>query len=240
VSTHALREDLPSPLRELERRAGAVFATHAGLPIAVNYGSAAGELAACVSAAGLSDCSEMTKLELAASAEQIGRVILRLTGSEVAPGGAVFAGGAWWCAAEGGRAIVLCEPGAGQRLLNQLHAHTAQQPDLGVRDRSADWAMIAVIGRRTIDVLRALGVFGESGDPRGAAPFSAHPIADVPAFWLLESDHRAVALVPRDQGGTAWRAIERAGTPVGLCCVGSEAVSRYALLERQRAPMPQG
>ena len=36
----------------------------------------------------------------------------------------------------------------------------------------------------------------------------------------------------RERAGEAWLAIERAGRPFGISCVGHEAASRYALLER--------
>jgi hypothetical protein len=32
-----------------------------------------------------------------------------------------------------------------------------------------------------------------------------------------------------------WRAVERAGRPFGLSCVGQEAAGRYSLLERTRS-----
>ena len=44
-------------------------------------------------------------------------------------------------------------------------------------------------------------------------------------------------LAPSEQAG-AWRAIERAGRPFGLSCVGQEAAGRYALLERTRSRAP--
>ncbi len=240
MTVRASSDDLPSPLSEVERRAGAVFAHQDGVSVAVSYGSAAGELAACVSAAGLTDCSAMTKLELSGSASTISRVTARVTGTSIAPGGALHAAGAWWCRLAGEQAIVLGEPGAGKRLLGQLRAHGVQQPDLQVADRSGDWGLLAVVGRRTADVLRALGVYGEAGDPRATPPFCDRAIGGVRALWLLESDHRAMALVDRGQAAEAWRAIERSGRQLGLCCVGSEAASRYTLLQRRPIPASPG
>ena len=42
-------------------------------------------------------------------------------------------------------------------------------------------------------------------------------------------------LVDRERAGEVWRAIEHAGRPFGLSCVGQEAAGRYALLERTRS-----
>ena len=74
-----------------------------------------------------------------------------------------------------------------------------------------------------------------SGDPRTVAPFAHGSIAGIAASWLLQSDRQALALVPREHAGEAWPAIERAGRPFGISCVGHEAASRHALLERRRS-----
>jgi hypothetical protein len=85
-------------------------------------------------------------------------------------------------------------------------------------------------------VLAALGVYGKAGDPRSVAPFAAAPTGSVPTLWLLASDHRVLALVPRARAGEAWLAIDHAGRGAGICCVGREALARYALLDR-RTPL---
>jgi hypothetical protein len=108
---------------------------------------------------------------------------------------------------------------------------------VAVRDRSSELAALALLGRNTHKVLAALGVYGQSGDPRAAKPFTRGAVEKIPAWWLLQSDHRAVALVPRERAGEAWLAIERVGRPFGISCVGDEAACRYALMERlQPAP----
>jgi hypothetical protein len=205
-----------------------VFAPHPGRPVAVNYGSAAGELAACVSAVGVADRADLTMLVLEASPDQMGPLISRLAGGSVAPGGARFSGGAWWCAVSRERVVVVCEHRQGDRLHAQLHAHAAQQPTLRVEDQTADWAAIEVVGRYADRVLRELGVYGASGDPRQAQPLTAH----AGALWLLESDFRALALVPQTNASAVWRAIERAGRRFGICAVGQDAIMRYGLIRR--------
>jgi hypothetical protein len=174
LSVDASRERTPTALDAVLRRAGAVFAHRHGHPVAVSYGSAAGELAACVSAAGIADSSELTKLELGAPRAQLQELVKRMTGWGVAPGGLLHAGGAWWCGAPGagGRVIVLCEPQLGERVRRHLAACADRPPALLVRDRTDDWAAITVLGAATAPVLAALGVFGESGDPRRVPPFT--------------------------------------------------------------------
>jgi len=224
-------------LDEVLRRAGAVFAGHDGRTVAVNYGSAAGELAVCVRAVGLVDRSELMKLVLEAPSAQLGHLLVRLTGRMVAVGGALQTADGWWCRAAENRAIVLSEPAIGARLRERLESQAQARLHVAVtvRDRSDEWAAIAVIGHAAPRLLSALGAYGESGDPRWVAPFSVGEVHGVGVMWLLESDRRALALVPRAQAAELWRALEDAGRPFGISCVGHEAARRYALLERSAA-----
>lgn len=216
------------------RRAGAVLATRDGRPVAMNFGSAAAELAVCVRAVGLVDRSELSKLVVEAPPARLSALTARLAGDGVAPGGVLSAGGAWWCGDALGRVIVLSDPETGSRLRKSLHVDSRRFAGMAVRDVSEDLSAIGLLGREVGSVLRALGAFGTSGDPRDVAPFGHGSIADVPVSWLLQSGRRALALVPREQAGEAWLAIERAGRPFGISCVGQDAAARYALLERAR------
>ena len=215
------------------RQAGAVFATHEGRSAALHYGSAAGELAVCVSAVGLVDRSDLATLALEAPSAQLAQLTSRLAGGEIAPGGALDAAGAWWCAAAPDTVVVVCRPDVRRRLIERLRVHAAHQVSLRVL--SVDFAALGLLGPRTADVLRALGVYGTNGDPRTVAPFGRGTIAGTGAWWLLESDRSALMLVDREHAGEVWRAIEHAGRPFGLSCVGHEAAGRYALLERTRS-----
>jgi glycine cleavage system aminomethyltransferase T len=220
------------PFLAILRKAGAVFAVQDGRSVAVNYGSAAGELAVCVSAVGLVDRSELTKLELEAPPAQLRDLTARFAGRAVALGGAVQASGCWWCGAAADRMLVLSEPSGGPRLDERLRVQARQHLTLAVHDRSDDWAAFGLIGRATPRLLTVLGAYGVSGDPRQVSPFTTGTVQGVEASWLLESDRSALVLVPRAHAGAAWRAIEEAGRPFGLSCVGSEAAVRYSLLER--------
>ena len=217
------------------RRAGAVLATRDGRSVAMNFGSAAAELAVCVRAVGLVDRSELSKLVLEAPPAQLAALTTRLVGDAVSPGGVLSAGNAWWCGDAPGRVIVLSESDTGSRLRDRLHTDARRFVTTTVHDASAELAAIGLLGRGADKVLRALGAFGEAGDPRAVAPFAHRQVAGIPASWLLQSDRRALALVPREHAGEAWLAIECAGRPFGISCVGHEAACRYALLERTRS-----
>jgi glycine cleavage system aminomethyltransferase T len=219
-------------LAGLLRQAGAVFGRRGGHAAAMHYGSPAGELAVCIRTVGLVDRSELTKLLVEAPAAQLRQLTSRLTGDLVAPGGALYAGSAWWCAATPQQLYVLCEQQVGERLKRALQIQAPRHVE--VSDRSDSLAALGLLGARAADVLRTLGAFGHAGDPRLVRPFSERVIAEVPARVLLESDRRALLLVPQDRAGELWREIERVGRGFGLSCVGLEAARRYELIERAR------
>ena len=210
---------------------------HDGHRVVANYGSAAGELAACVSAVGLADRSDLAILELAGPSAQLRHLSQRLTGSEVSPGGAVLSAGAWWCAVTPGRMLVLCQTRQADRLHAVLRARVARRSALTLSDRTTQLAALAVVGHHTSALLAELGVYGESGDPRDVPPLTTHTVAGGEVLWLLESDDRALALTAAPEAPAVWHAIERAGRLFGLCAVGQEALARYGLIRRIASPL---
>jgi glycine cleavage system aminomethyltransferase T len=233
VSIAVPSEGASESLQTVLSQAGAVLSAREGSRVAVNYGSAAGELAVCVRAVGLVDRADLHTLVIEASPGQLQRVTTRLLGGSLQPGGLRFAGGAWWCGARADQIIVVCEPRPARRLAARLGA--SQQLAVSVSDQSAAWEAIELLGSATPSVLRALAVYGDAGDPRSVAPFHPGTVAGVDLIWLLDSDRRALALVPSQSAGQVWRAIETAGRPFGISCVGWEAAVRYGVLERSRA-----
>jgi glycine cleavage system aminomethyltransferase T len=212
---------------------------HDDRAVVAHYGSAAGELAACVSAVGLADRSDLAILGLDGPAVQLRHLSQRLAGSELAPGGAALSGGAWWCAVSPERMLVLGDARSGDRLHAVLRARVARRSAVTLVDRSGELTALAVVGRRACAVLAELGVYGPSGNPRDVPPLTAHTATDTgtKVLWLLESDDKALALMPAADAPAVWHAIERAGRPHGLCAVGQEALARYALLRRVSSPL---
>ncbi len=215
------------------RRAGGVLSTRDGRTVAINFGSAAAELAVCVRTVGLVDRAELSTLALEAPPAQLSALMRRVAGATVSAGGLLTGARALWCGETASRVIVVCDPRTAERLAGGLRADAARH--IGVHDLSSQLTAIGLLGRNTTQVLSALGVYGPSGDPRSAQPFSRATVGDGDAaWWLLQSDRRALALVDREAAGEAWLAIERAGRPYGISCVGQEAAERYTLMERLR------
>ena len=232
MSATARSQSTSAELEAVLRRAGAVLSTRDGRPVAINFGSAAAELAVCVRTVGLVDRSDLCTLALEAPLAQLSALMRRLVGATVSPGGLVSAGSAWWCGETANRVIVVCDPRTALRLAEGLRTDAARHVD--VHDRSGELTTIGLLGRNTGQVLSALGVYGASGDPRAAKPFAPASVDGIRAQWLLQSDRRALVLVGRERAGEAWLAIERAGRPYGISCVGHEAAARFALMERLR------
>lgn len=223
-----------SPLAPVLRRAGAIIGTRDGRSVAVHYGSAAGELAACLRHVGLVDRSELALIEVAAAPVQLSQALERLTGARLATGGVAAVGDGWWCRAQDDRVLVVCPPSRTARLLRRLRGERQRSTGLEARDRSGELAAIGVIGRGAAALLAALGAFGPHGDPRRAAPFASARLPGVELHWLLQGDDRALAVVEARDARTAWESIERVGREHGLTYIGADAAERFSIAARQR------
>jgi glycine cleavage system aminomethyltransferase T len=222
------------PLDPVLRRAGAVFGVHGRSLVALNYGSAAGELAVCVHGVGLADRSDVAKLVLEAPPTQLSDLSVLLAGRSVAAGQAFCAHGAWWCGAAPGRAVILCEPPVGDRLRDSLASQRLRRFSLTVEDRSYRWAAIELIGRDAPKVLSELGAYDDPATTARGPSFTAGTVNGVMVNWLLESEHDGLALVERSDALAVWQAIERVGRGFGITYVGQEASARFRLLEGAR------
>lgn len=222
-----------SALEILTRRAGAVVNTRLGATVASHYGSPTAELAVCVQAVGLADCSDLVKLAITGDRQAVSNTVAAAAGSRVAAHGCIETAGAWWCAASDERIVVLAEPASGPALFTTIRK--AATPGVEITDQSAEVAAIGLVGRRVFQVLAAVGVLV---NPRLAPPFGEATIANERVDLLLQSNRRAVVLVDRRAAAEVWQAIEDAGRAFRLSYVGSDALGRFAILDRmlERAP----
>jgi hypothetical protein len=105
--------------------------------------------------------------------------------------------------------------------LKDVHRFT----DATVTDLSEARFVLNVIGRRTGAVLADLGV-------KDASPFVDAPVGAHLVSWVLESPTSAIAMVDPESAGQLWQAVEAAGRPHRVSCVGLDSVERYVLAER--------
>ena len=193
----------------------------------------AGELAACVSRVGLADRSDLVKLALSGSPQTLERADRRADGRHAGnraarcapepPGGARSVPSRWW-RSPSPRPATGSAPRAshdrsssvagGRGPLRRMERDPGRRPPCRRRAGRA----------RRLWVRRAT----PAQWPRSAAI----AIAGARVTWLLQSDHRALAVMSHREAPAVWRALNAAGRPFGICAVGREALARYSLLAR--------
>ena len=91
-------------------------------------------------------------------------------------------------------------------------------------------------------MLSELGAYGESGDPRlGGAVRSRSGRDGILTSWLLALRSPARSRwSPREQRRPAWQAIEQAGRPFGISCVGHEAPPATGCSSARARPRASG
>src|SRR3984957_7864275 len=119
-STQSGAAHLLDELSGLQADAGAVVARHRGRAVAVSYGSAAGELAACMNTVGIASRAELTKLELTAPGPNLDRVLTGLLGAPLLAGGIHQTRAVGWYRPDDTRLIALCEAEQAERLRGRL------------------------------------------------------------------------------------------------------------------------
>lgn len=236
---------IPSPLAEVHRELGAAFTDFAGWSMPVRYGSELAEHRAVREAAGLFDLSHMGEIEVAgpgATAALNYALVGNLASVKV--GRARYS---MLCAADGGvlddlvtyrladeRFLVVANA-ANVDVVARALTERAEQFDAEVTDRSREFALIAVQGPNSADILRAIS----DADLGGLKYYASMP-ATVAGIDLLLArtgytgeDGFELYCAP-DQAPALWRALTEAGAPHGLLPAG--LASRDTL--RLEAGMP--
>ena len=221
-----------SPLEPQLQRAGATMVSRHGWWVAAHFGSPGGELALCRTAVGLADRSDLGKLELRGEASAIELLVGQLSGGQVAPGDALLAGGAWWCAISPGHVLALCDAGETDRVRAAAAEAVRWTPGATVTDVTPRYAALGLLGPRTADVLAELS---DSEPPLGTVDepaFDVLRLAAVPVMLLRGAPDDAVVLTEAPRAAGLWAEVERAGRDVGIGHAGADAVSHLSPLAR--------
>ena len=220
-------------LPTLLRQAGAAMIFRDGRAVPAHYGSAPGELAVCMRSVGIAHRPDLAALSISGSARGLDQLLARVVGRDVAPGGATLEGGAWWCRSNSNpEIVVICRRGSVPRLIRSLRFGVSGFGSARLADDSEERVVFNIIGRRTEAVLAELGGLGPEQDPRDVTPYSVGSIKGHAVRLLIEGSTGAFVLVAPASTADVWQAIQEAGRPHGISCVGLEAIERYALLER--------
>jgi len=195
-----------------------------------NYGSAPGELAACLLNVGVAECPSLSAVQASAHRHALDEAVLHGTGHALVSGGAIRVGGTWWCRPDPETVLLVDAPDALARGLALLRGEERRHPTFAVDERHL--VVLALIGRRTMELLGELGVYD---DPRTTPPCRVATLCQRPATWLLQSDVSVICCVAPEHAESIRDAISAVGRRLGLARVGQEALTHFVLLQRRRA-----
>ena len=130
----------------------------AGHAVPLHFGSSAGELAACSVAVGLADRADLSIVALTGTVAAIEDVTRHLTGTLVAPGGALVRGDTTWCTPAPGYLLVVGEGPGSARLAERLVPMARRWPSVTLEPLGDEIAGFELLGPRTEETLSALGV----------------------------------------------------------------------------------
>lgn len=200
--------------------AGAQLAERDGHVVAALYGSAQGEIAACMTHVGLADRSDLGVLELRGDDSSLDRALAdRLGDPPVPPGAARRQRGVWYLRPDKRRALVVAPHGVLAALAPL--GTSGHRSELVTRDIGASIAMLSVVGPRASRLLTAAALPGDLAvgalgrDPRDPGVVAI----------LRESQRRALILVRAPAIEKFWARLLEVGEPLGAAFVGWEALS---------------
>jgi glycine cleavage system aminomethyltransferase T len=217
------------------REAGAVMVHRGGHEVAGNYGSAAAELSACMSSAGVVVRSDLDVLELTAQADWLQDALSDAVGGVPLTGGwAVDTGSAWCAMVADDRALVAGAPGEIARWLRVATARAIRSGhSIGSAERTAATTAMTLVGPVLGPLLMRAGL--PTDIPVGGVREARFAGGDV--VLLHQRPERYLLFVDRELAENAWGALLTAGHPLDVALVGIEALERLDAAGR-REPAP--
>jgi glycine cleavage system aminomethyltransferase T len=197
-----------SPLDDVVRRHGATMTTRHGRRVAAHFGSMATETAVCTGALGIlgiADRFDRTTIKLRAEPMDARSALAAL---ERLPQRT------WSAPLSAGGAIVRCEHANTDVCLDALR----QFKDAVAVDASDQYAAIEIVGPRVHELLEACGF-----DARNQPP-----------IVLRETDTAFEVLVAPARAPEVWERLLEFGHPLGIACVGIEALEYLSAARRRR------
>ena len=181
------------------RQSGATMVQRHGRWVAADYGSAAGEVAVCLSRVGLAERSDRATFEVRAGVE---RALEELT---------ELGDRAWFVRVLPDEAVIRCD-GEDEAA---CAAALARADGAQVLEVSGNYAALDLVGPRAEQALAAAAI-DEDRDP---------------VIVVRQGTAVVELLVPRANGPAMWNRLLEAGQPLGLSCVGLDALEHLAVSE---------
>jgi glycine cleavage system aminomethyltransferase T len=183
-----------SPLETVARNHGAVMAERNGRRVPAHFGSVGAEEAVCLRSVGMADRSDRETLELRGAPGAIEDALVAL-GEH-----------AWYSFAAADRAIARTEDAP-------ACLAAVRGLDVTVRDRTALYAAIGLVGPRAHELLDEIDL-----NPTGTIVQEAEMCFEI--------------ILPAERGPELWEYLLDAGAPYDLACVGHDALDRLAASHR--------
>lgn len=210
-----------------------MLVTDHGALVADSFGSVAGEMALTQSGVGMADRTDLSVLEVSGEVDAIGRAVERVAGIWPEVGMGWPAAGAWWCAVEPKRVLVIADDDSANRLAPSLHSLTPGSHRAEVREVSDDYSVITVVGPKAEQMLIGAGV--PEGEQPSTASYVRYSIAGRETLILREAHSNFLMLSGSADAVTAWTELRDAGRPFDVGFVGHEALARLSAAERRYA-----
>jgi glycine cleavage system aminomethyltransferase T len=190
--------ELETPLERVLLEHGARIVVRHGHRVAADFGSVASEMAVCQRSVGLADRFGRVTLDVRGAQDAVAAALARLE---------ALAGRARAVRRGPNRAVVRCEPSDEEACRVALDGE-----DVLVRETTAEYAALGLVGPHARDVLRDACLDEE--------PFGASVLSEDDGFEIL---------VPRTLGADVWAQLFRSGAPFGIACVGFDALEHLAV-----------
>ena len=196
-----------------------------GHAVAVNFGSAATELAICVKRVGLAVRSDLDALEIVGAETWLTHFLQEsLGGRAPVPGEAGRTARSWCCRIAPDRAIVIGPWSAAARWAGIVRHAIVTGAAVDCTDRSDSATALTLVGPRAARLLDDAGL--EPDLPVGGVRETW--LAGSSALLLREAGDRFLLVVDADHAVDAWQELFDVGRALGLSMVGAEALERLA------------
>jgi heterotetrameric sarcosine oxidase gamma subunit len=207
------------------RLAGGVMSEREGHAVAVNFGSAATELAICVKRVGLAVRSDLDALEIVGAEPWLTHFLQESVGGRApVPGEAVRTARSWCCRVAPDRAIVIGPWSAAARWAGIVRHAVVTGAAVDCTERSDSATALTLVGPRAARLLDDAGL--EPDLPVGGVRETW--LAGSSALLLHEAGDRFLLMVDADHAVDAWQELFDVGRALGLSMVGAEALERLA------------